>query len=571
MEIKGNRVLVLGGWGEVGSAVCREFMEKGPAQIVVCSLFQWQAEDAIAQLKLEFPKSATDLAAEWGDVQARYELKDTPHGQLLADPAHRRAVINDLFEDLTPENIHATFIHRVLARYRPHIVVDCINLATIVAYQDVWKTGRQVLRALDEAKTAGDVEGLRESVERHLANSYIPKLIRHVQVLYSSMLECGSRFYVKIGTSGTGGMGLNIPYTHSEEKPSRVLLSKSAMAGAHTLLLFLMARTPNGPLIKEVKPTAAIAWKAISYGPVMKGGKPVQVYPLELGDAIKLTETFCPEASAELQEKLSAAQPKKLESVFIDTGENGVFSRGEFEAITAIGQMEYVTPEEIAHNVIFEIQGGNTGHDVINALDQACMGPTYRAGALREAALDTMRRLEAQHEVDSVAFENLGPPKLSKILFEAYLLKRTYGTMEAVRQATAEEIQAKVCELLEKDADLRSRIVSIGIPILMPDGESLLRASFVKIPAVDRPVKMTPQKLESWAADGWVDLRLASFKHWKARFDDIKTELDSIPFNDTSSRYERNREYWLTDPTIQPGKLASWLLINEEKGLRMKA
>ena len=36
-----------------------------------------------------------------------------------------------------------------------------------------------------------------------------------------------------------------------------------------------------------------------------------------------------------------------FESVFIDTGENGIFSRGEFEAITTEGQMEFVTPEEI--------------------------------------------------------------------------------------------------------------------------------------------------------------------------------------------------------------------------------
>ena len=43
-----------------------------------------------------------------------------------------------------------------------------------------------------------------------------------------------------MGTTGTGGMGLNIPYTHSEERPSRVLLSKSAMAGAQSMLLFLM-------------------------------------------------------------------------------------------------------------------------------------------------------------------------------------------------------------------------------------------------------------------------------------------------------------------------------------------
>ena len=53
-------------------------------------------------------------------------------------------------------------------------------------------------------------------------------------------------------------MGLNIPYTHSEEKPSRVLLSKSAVAGAHSMLLFLMARTPGAQLTKEIKPAAKI-------------------------------------------------------------------------------------------------------------------------------------------------------------------------------------------------------------------------------------------------------------------------------------------------------------------------
>src|SRR5258707_4125616 len=95
------------------------------------------------------------------------------------------------------------------------------------------------------------------------------------------MVKAGTRAYVKIGTSGTGGMGLNIPYTHSEEKPSRVLLSKNALAGAHTLLLFLMARTPGGPITKEIKPAAAIPWKRIGYGEVPRGGRPVPRYGID--------------------------------------------------------------------------------------------------------------------------------------------------------------------------------------------------------------------------------------------------------------------------------------------------
>src|SRR4029078_8669061 len=101
----------------------------------------------------------------------------------------------------------------------------------------------------------------------------LPRPIRHIQVLYRGMQDVGTRTYLKVGTSGTGGMGLNIPYTHSEERPSRALLSKSALAGAQSMLLFLMARTPGAPITKEIKPAAAIAWKKIGYGPIHRRGK----------------------------------------------------------------------------------------------------------------------------------------------------------------------------------------------------------------------------------------------------------------------------------------------------------
>lgn len=567
MEIKGKRILVLGGWGQVGSSICREFVDEAPAQIVVCSVAQWQAEDAVRQLRLEFPDSSIDLAAEWGDVFARFDHKDRSRAELLADAVSRRQLLHDLFNELTSEILRATFLYRVVQRHRPHIIVDCINLATIVAYRDVYRSTRQVMRALEEPSSA---EALAAVVESHLADSYVPQLIRHVQILYNAMIDNGTRCYVKIGTSGTGGMGLNIPYTHSEEKPSRVLLSKSAIAGAHTLLLFLMARTPGAPIIKEVKPTAAIAWKQIGYGPVLKGGRPIALDSLEMADAVELAGRFSRAAPETLVAKLEALEPSTLESVFIDTGENGVFSLGEFEAITSLGQMQYVTPEEIARNVVFEIRGGNTGHDVINALDQACMGPTYRAGALREAALAAMRRLEKEHDVDSVAFENLGPPKLSKVLYEAYLLRRSFGTMEAVAAATPEAIQKAVLDDLESNPELRARILAIGIGILLPDGKRLLRGRMLKVPDVDAELTVSPERIDLWANDGWVDLRLENFTHWRQRFQDIVRETGAIPFNDTSSRHERNRDYWFGDPVIQPGKVASWLFIREEKGLRMK-
>ena len=229
-----------------------------------------------------------------------------------------------------------------------------------------------------------------------LVTDYVPQLIRHVQVLYQAMVKAGTSVYVKIGTSGTGGMGLNIPYTHSEEKPSRVLLSKSALAGAHTLLLFLMARTPEGPITKEIKPAAAIAWKRVGFGEILRGGRPVPLYD----DEPRRPSRCVPGTRFQPQDpSRGRALGQNLESVFIDTGENGIFSLEEFSAITTSEQMEFVTPEEIADVVARELQGGNTGHDVINALDNAVMGPTYRAGLMRHWALEKLRNLEKEHEV----------------------------------------------------------------------------------------------------------------------------------------------------------------------------
>ena len=58
-------------------------------------------------------------------------------------------------------------------------------------------------------------------------------------------------------------MGFNIPYTHSEDKPSKKLLAKNEAAFGHTGLLFLLARTPDAPIVKEVKPAAMIGYRGV--------------------------------------------------------------------------------------------------------------------------------------------------------------------------------------------------------------------------------------------------------------------------------------------------------------------
>jgi len=561
MDIAGKSVLILGGYGLVGQAVARRLLRERPRRLVLLSLRREEAEEARAALASE--AAGVELETAWGDVFTFADVKDHPRAELFADQAHRARLIEGLIEPLSDAVASQYFLFQLVTGRRPEIIVDAVNTATGIAYQDIYRTSRLAYHALREGTD------LRESLEMLLVTDYVPQLIRHVQVLYLAMVKAGTRAYVKIGTSGTGGMGLNIPYTHSEEKPSRVLLSKSALAGAHTLLLFLMARTPGGLITKEIKPAAAIAWKRIGFGPVLRSGRPVPLHDADPAEAERLVPgaRFRP-----LDPARARPTGSNLESVFIDTGENGIFSLEEFSAITTGEQMEFVTPEEIADVVVRELVGGNTGHDVINALDNAVMGPTYRAGLMRHWALEKLRDLEERHGVRSVAFENLGPPRLSKLLHEADLLRRSYGTMDAVRAASAAEVSGRAAEEVLADAGRRREIVSIGIPVLLPDGR-LLRGPECKIPpvtTVSESYEVTAELLEAWAWSGWVDLREPNMARWKARFDRIAGEMEAIPPAETSSRFLRDRKFWGESGIIQPGKVVGWVFATEEQGARMK-
>ncbi len=565
MDIQNKTVLILGGFGLVGSAVARNIAIENPKKIIITSLFQSEAEEAVTKFEKEFPHKPKGYFVPWGgDIFVRYEYRKLNRLQILSDPGQRRVLMSDIMEELNDTILKNSSIYHLLNEFKPDIIIDCINTATAIAYQDVYTTYRSINRAI---KNKASYEEIVDETEKLICTEYIPQLIRHVQILYSSMNSVGTKVYIKIGTSGTGGMGLNIPYTHSEEKPSRVLLSKSSIAGAHTLLLFLMARTPGGLITKEIKPTAAIAWKRIEFGEIKRRGKPIEIPDINITEAIPLDGKFliC-------SDKQYRTTGKTLKSVFIDTGENGIFSKGEFETITAQKQMEFVTPEEISNVVLYEIQGGNTGHDIVSALDHTTLEPTYRAGYMQHMAVEKLAELEKKHNVHSVAFELLGPPRLSKLLYELHLLSLFNKTLQDIIKASAKELSQNCFDIISKDDDLRNEILAIGIPILIPSADRLLRGSIIKIPAFrgENELDITPQKIDTWANEGWVDLRESNMKKWKERIEDLKKEAESIPESDTSSMHVRTKAYWRNFEEINIGKICSWIFIHEEHGPRMK-
>jgi len=568
--------LILGGAGLVGKQVAHRIATDNnlsPRKIVIASLYSHEHENALAYLR----KAPGDKSIEWvgehGNIFVRNEFADANPKELLADPTHREALFADLFDKIEDAYEHSRLV-TIIRRHQPDVIIDSINTATAISYQNHYtasnKARKQVNDILESVRMS-DLQCALEKTEQTslalyelLLSQSLPELIRHVLLLNKAMVEVGTRLYLKIGTTGTGGMGLNIPYTHSEDKPSAQLITKTAVAFAHTGLLFLMARTAGGPIVKEIKPGCLIGYADVTCRKIPERGK---------------NGTFLSRYTSKIErfdEYLELHQPDsmygnlgELELPIIDTGENGLFTKGEFETITALGQMEFITPEEIAHEVAMEIQGSTTGRDVIAAIDGAVMNPTYRAGYLRHRALSDLERLEAETSTHSVALGHLGPPEISKLLWEAELLKLRYETLRAVLKHTPEELSEELTELIQSEEFDRmcQTIISLGLPILLPDGKQIIRGPRISIPERIEPgVRITEEDVDAWAQKGWVDLRTQNMVLWQERFEKMERSRQDIRGRGSAAV---TIEGYIYD-NIRIGEVVGWIFNNELDGYRIK-
>ncbi|PWT94199.1 MAG: hypothetical protein C5B55_03065 [Blastocatellia bacterium] len=579
---KGETYLILGGGGMIGAQVvhriCRELQ---PRAVIVCSRELSEVQEIIDHSRQSFPNvkfvgfgGDVFLRAEWNEDEEKLHLS---RGQLMDSAESRADLFDDVFHDFDAAYLRSQ-LTKLILQHKPDVVVDSINTATAISYQDVY-TGSEIAKgSFDELQkrlvNEVDVEQLKiqtasvgRDLEALLISQSIPQLIRHVLIMQRAMTEAGTRLYLKIGTTGTGGMGLNIPYTHSEDKPSARLMTKTAIGFAHTGLMFLMARTPGGPIVKELKPAAMVGYNNISRRVICERAK--QGAPLHLfaSNQEALRDTLVLKDKEDLYERL-----EPMQMVVIDTGENGLFTKGEFETITHMGQMEFITPEEIARHAVLEIKGSNTGYDVIAAVDSTVMNPTYRAGNLRHLALEEAESLERQFASEgdspSVALGWLGPPEIGKLLWEAHLLKVRFNTLKRVLDQSPETLAAEISSLIENNTKLRNTINSVGLPILTPDGQSLIRGPHIRIPEVPgaNTVNVTPENIDKWAAKGWVDLRPQNFARWRERF----TKMSGRPWRlDEQGSAGIKREAYPHED-IRVGAVVGWIFNNEILGYRIK-
>lgn len=588
-----DRVLILGGAGMVGIEVAREAARHlSPSKIVLSGLTQREVEESLEVLRADKREYGWDveLDGESGDIF----IPESLQGHRRSELTGRRELFDVLFSDIfSPEqgSHRDSALYALLERHRPDVVVDCINTATAISYQDSYTVSRRVKHMLDrleEERDLGDqLPEFISSVRELIIAQGVPQITRHILVLHQALRDSSVRVYVKVGTTGTGGMGINIPYTHSEDKPSATLLSKSAIGFAHTGLLFLLARTPGGEtadgpaaqgtMVKEVKPGAMIGFRRLGVTHVRlsgpDGGR--QLGFLLHNREVPLDGSIDPREPFENYSRFED-RDVPVQMVGADTGENGFFSIGEFQAITYPRQMEYVTPEEVARTAVLEILGTSTGRDVIAAIDGAITEPSYRAGILRDKARRELERLEAAIEgtevLPSIAVGHLGPPRLSKLLIESWLIRAAAQSdvIEQLQKIEAGEMLERIESYLEQNPRVGSLITTIGIPILRERNGAvvLVRGPRLNIPVArpdGQPTPLDSAAIERFAGMGWVDLRRTNMEQWKRTLERIAGSQPDIAGSGSSSF---RRASYLPEE-FSPGDVVGWILANEadEQGM----
>lgn len=207
-------------------------------------------------------------------------------------------------------------------------------------------------------------------------------LLRFYTRLYARLAASPAPItYVQIGTTGSGGLGFDIPFTHGDRLEDLPIIHKAAYAGISSQLLVLIARSfPRARVrVVEVKPGLSIFDPEIRVQPV--------------GEAVAVT---------------------------VDGGESGAYTLDELALLTRY--MGFTTPARVAEAVFTRLESpGETSfptHDVVAAIDAAVLGASPEDESDLTTQLERMTACAgARRRLPATG--NLGPPTVTRDLIAA--------------------------------------------------------------------------------------------------------------------------------------------------------
>lgn len=510
--MKNQTILILGA-GQIGEACAIRTLKEKPKKIILHTLTKAEALEVLTNVKSLSADSGVELIPSWGNALVTTELMNISIDKLHSDKKNQAALIDYYYAFLSDELIKKSSLYGLVQKYKPDVIFDGINTATVVGYQeDPYSLSRKILKNKKPV--------WQDSANNLLVSNITPILIRFTQALKVAMAEFKVGCYIKISTTGLGGMGNNLFYTHgdvNEPGMSSGILGKVAAAGLLHQLFLSLSHTP-GFNIKVIVPAALVGWQKVNFGKFRSHGKNLPLVDSKTQIYLKENEIFKPGKC----EKIA----NYMEIPYVDSGENSAYSLGEMTAITSIGQMECVTREEVAQAAV-EAANGSTKHDLLTAMDLVALGPSHVAAVQRSVILEKLHKIEKEKETFSIATNNLGPT-VSKHLFELFLMMKAcdHSIKKCIELDTSKLVKL-IEKILMENTNIRAQIVSLGLPIIFENNKTIV-SEYYYIPNPVEENKVTKENINLWADCGWVDVRKTQIKYWKSILKKINEEINSL-------------------------------------------
>src|SRR5258706_13054672 len=126
-------LLILGGAGMVGVQGAREgARELRPSRIVIASLTQNEVDDAVRSLREEI--DGVEFVGAAGNIFLPQSLQKVDRAAILSSREHYDELFNEIFSR-EAAHPHSPPFH-LLYRQKTDIILDRINTATAITYQD---------------------------------------------------------------------------------------------------------------------------------------------------------------------------------------------------------------------------------------------------------------------------------------------------------------------------------------------------------------------------------------------------------------------------------------------------
>ncbi|MEI6479924.1 MAG: hypothetical protein WCO12_00155 [bacterium] len=505
-----NKTILILGAGQIGEACALKSIKNNPKRIILHTLTKKEAVVVFKNIQANLGDCNIDIQISWGNALVTKKLMNLNRDELHVSE-NRKELIRYYYSYLSDDLIKESSLYYLVKKWKPDYIFDGINTATVVGYQDdPYSLPRRILNKGDKKQDWCD------STENLLVSNIVPSLIRFTQALKKSLLDFKVKCYVKVSTTGLGGMGDNLFYTHgdvNEPGMSSGILGKVAAAGVIHQLFWGLSHTP-GINVKVVVPAALVGWQGVGFGQFRSHGRGIPLVDSKTKTKLVSGEVFVPGKC----EQISTF----MEMPYVDSGENCAYSLGEMTAITALGQMECVTREEVAQACI-EMAIGSTRHDLLTAMDLVALGPSHLGGIQRRIILDRLTGLEVKNSIPSIATNNLGPT-VSKHLFEIYLmLACSQKSLSVLVKSSSGALVKKINKFLEDNQQVRSQIVSLGLPIIFND-DHVTAGEYFYVPNIKEENIISTKNIDLWANSGWIDLREKNIKYWQSIIKKILTE-----------------------------------------------